>query len=98
MTKSFYVIVPFYPPMVSVKTPAISIEKRMPSALTEEEFERAKIQLWQRMEFVAHGLRGCGLSCVPLNTQELIELFWSIYHPEEAEVGYYPEVPPELIS
>jgi len=91
MTKNFYVIVPF-------STISIPGAKGKSPTLTEEEFERAKTQLWQRMEFVAHGLRRCGLFCAPLNTQELIELFWSIYHPEEAEVGYYPEVPPELIK
>ncbi len=48
------------------------------------------------MEFVALGLKRCGLKAVPLNTEELIELFWSHYHPDEAEVGYYPEIPPEL--
>jgi hypothetical protein len=48
------------------------------------------------MEFVAMGLRRFGLQCSPLNTTELIELFWGLYHPEEAEVGYYPEIPPEM--
>jgi type IV secretory pathway VirB4 component len=91
MSKNFYVIVPFYP------LPTIG-KKGKPLALSDEEFERAKTQLWERMEFVAHGLRGCGLFCAPLSTIELIELFWSIYHPQEAEVGYYPEIPPELIK
>ena len=48
------------------------------------------------MEFVAIGLRRVGLRVVPLNTEELIELFWSWHHPAEAEVGYYPEIPPEI--
>jgi type IV secretory pathway VirB4 component len=91
MTKNFYVVVPFHPVLVP------GMKGKSPT-LIDEEFQRAKTQLWQRMEFVAHGLRGCGLFCAPLNTQELIELFWSIYHPEEAEVGYYPEIPPELIK
>jgi len=91
MTKNFYVVVPFYPTLVTLKKGGTAI-------LTDEEFRRAKIQLWERMNFVIHGLRSCGLFCSPLNTQELIELFWATYHPEESEVGYYPEVPPELIS
>jgi hypothetical protein len=49
------------------------------------------------MEFVTLGLKRCGLQCAPLNTSEIIELFWSLYHPEEAEIGYFPEIPPELI-
>ena len=94
MSKNFYVIVPFYPFLA----PGIKGKKEKSFTLSDVEFERAKTQLWQRMEFVAHGLRSCGLFCAPLNTLELIELFWSIYHPKEAEVGYYPEIPPELIK
>lgn len=90
LSKNFFVIVPF----TLIEIPGFKKEKTQ--TLTEERFQRAKSQLWQRMEFVALGLRRCGLQCIPLNTAELIELFWSLYHPEEAEVGYYPEIPPEL--
>jgi len=93
MAKNFYLVIPFYG-FIAIKKKG----KTSSSQMTDEQFEAAKVQLWERMEFVAHGLRGCGLSCSPLNTEELVELFWSIYHPEEAEVGYYPEVPPELIK
>ena len=98
MSKNFFVVVPFtlieIPGMKAVK----GVLGKQPTAiLSEEQFQRAKTQLWQRMELVALGLRRCGLQCIPLNTSELIELFWSLYHPEEAEVGYYPEIPSELI-
>ena len=96
MSKNFFVVVPFIlaelPRLIKSEDDA----KKTKKSLTEERFQRAKIQLWQRMEFVALGLRRCGLQGIPLNTIELIELFWSLYHPEEAEVGYYPEIPPEL--
>ncbi|MCP6718453.1 MAG: hypothetical protein KJI70_02865 [Patescibacteria group bacterium] len=94
MSKQFFVIVPFS----LIELPRLTAEekKQKTSSLTEEKFQRAKNQLWQRLEFVALGLRRCGLQSVPLNTSELIELFWSLYHPEEAEVGYYPDIPPEL--
>ncbi|MDI6591508.1 MAG: hypothetical protein QME61_01000 [Patescibacteria group bacterium] len=98
LSKNFFVVVPF----TLIEIPGIKeargiFKKERVETLTEEQFQRAKSQLWQRIEFVALGLRRCGLQCVPLNTSELIELFWSLYHPEEAEVGYYPEIPPELI-
>lgn len=96
MSKNFFVIVPF----TLAELPRLTGEKKPPQqkgvSLTEERFQRAKNQLWQRMEFVALGLRRCGLEVMPLNTTELIELFWGVYHPEEAEIGYYPEIPPEL--
>ncbi|MFA4998634.1 MAG: hypothetical protein WC514_01310 [Candidatus Paceibacterota bacterium] len=96
MSKTFFVVVPF----TLVEIPGMPTDKKKGSTTepTEEQFQRAKSQLWQRMEFVALGLRRCGLQCVPLNTSEMIELFWSQYHPEEAEVGYYPEIPPEILE
>lgn len=100
MSKNFFVVVPF----TLVEIPGMKATTglfKKPTAVempNEDQFQRAKSQLWQRMEFVALGLRRCGLQCVPLNTPELIELFWSLYHPEEAEVGYYPEIPPELMK
>ena len=96
MSKNFFVVVPFIFAELPRLTPGTDGVKKTKKTLTEEKFQRAKNQLWQRMEFVALGLRRCGLQCAPLNTVELIELFWSLYHPEEAEVGYYPEIPPEL--
>jgi len=96
MQKSFYVVVPF---SIS-ETRGTGAKKRLakPSALTEASFQRARSQLKQRIEFVALGLRGAGLDAVPLNTPEIIELLWSLYHPGEAEQGYYPELPPELLG
>jgi len=97
MSKSFYVVVPFTLLEAAGKTSPLKLLKssKMPT-LTEEEFQRCKQQLWQRLEFVALGLRRCGLQAVPLTTPELIELFWSLHHPKQAEVGYFPEIPPEL--
>jgi len=92
MSKNFFVIVPF----ASIEIPGIT--SKGSGKTIDDQFQRAKSQLWQRMEFVSMGLRRCGLKCIPLNTTELIELFWSLHHPEEAEIGYYPEIPPELIK
>ena len=99
MAKSFFVVVPFT--LIGIPGAQATkglFKKRKGSALSEDHFQRIKSQLWQRLEFVALGLRRCGLQCVPLNTSELVELYWSLYHPEEAEVGYYPEIPPELTT
>lgn len=96
MTKNFFVVIPF----TLLEARGASVKQIFTAAklatLTEDEFQRCKQQLWQRMEFVALGLRRCGLQAIPLTTPEIIELFWSLHHPEQAEVGYYPEVPPEL--
>lgn len=100
MSKSFFAIIPFT--LIEAQAPEINkgllVKPTIMGALTDEEFQRCKSQLWQRMEFVALGLRRCGLQCASLGTSELIELFWALHHPEEAEVGYYPEIPPEIIT
>jgi len=111
MTKSFYVTVPytlteilglgatgkqfnFLKKMFGKKGAGGSKDQQ----LSDEDFEKCKNQLWQRMEFLAMGLKRCGLEIIPLTTPELIELFWSIHHPAEAEIGYSPEILPELLK
>jgi type IV secretory pathway VirB4 component len=104
MNKSFYVVVPFQIVTVGGMTGQNAKNKaRQTSAQAiklddAEQFKHAKSQLWQRMEFVALGLRRCGLQCVPLNSLELIEFFWGLHHPTESENGYYPQIPPELVQ
>ncbi|MDO8474113.1 MAG: hypothetical protein Q7S62_00970 [bacterium] len=93
MAKNFFVTVPF-----SFFEVVDGGKPKLAGSLSEEEFQRMKNQLWQRMEYVALGLRRAGLQVVPLNTEELIELLWSYHHPEESEVGYYPEIPPEILK
>ena len=91
LSKNFFVVIPFIP----LEIPGIK-QKVDSSVIIEEKFQQAKTQLLQRTAFIASGLKRCGLQCNPLNTSELIELFWSLYHPEQAEQGYYPTIPTEL--
>ena len=95
MTKNFYIVVP-YSLMEERTTTRKKLKKVIISGLSKQDLQRCKDQLWQRMEFLGLGLRGCGLNAIPLTSPELIELFWSTYHPQQAEIGYYPEIPPEM--
>lgn len=90
MQKTFFVIVPF-----SLIEPKNIISK---SSISNESFERAKNQLLQRVRFIMLGLRSCGLTSRPLDSLELTEFFWSHYHPSEAERGFFPDFPQELIK
>ena len=106
MTKKFYLVVPYT--LVEILGLGSTLKqsifsklfgsKKRDQQMKDEDFERCKNQLWQRMEFVAVGLQRCGLDVVPLATPELIELFWLIHHPSQAEAGYYPEIAPELLK
>ncbi len=92
-TKTFFVVVPYAIPFSSQGKSG----KKKEEDISGEVFKRGKDQLYQRMEFVALGLRRCGLQCAPLTTIEIIELFWALFHPKSAESGYYPEFPEELV-
>ena len=106
MTKNFYVVVPYnLIEVLGLKSASQQFDifkqlsgEKQNQPLNDADFQRCKTQLWQRMEYLAMGLRRCGLEAVPLTTPELIELFWSIHHPDQAEVGYYPEILPELLK
>jgi type IV secretory pathway VirB4 component len=102
MRKTFFIVVPYAPGEMNYGYEENNkkgfSKKTQLNQLTEESFKRCRNQLWQRMEFIAIGLRRCGLSILPLTTPELIEILWSWHHPKEAEVGYYPEILPELIK
>jgi type IV secretory pathway VirB4 component len=105
MTKNFYVTVPYTLMEIFGAGQAgkdflknLSGKQTQQEEMDDEKFQRCKTQLWQRMEYLAMGLRRCGLEAMPLTTPELIELFWAIHHPDQAEVGYYPEILPELLK
>jgi len=107
MTKNFYVVVPYS--LVEIFGVGgvtkqfnflnlFSKDKAKIQQFKDDDFEKSKNQLWQRMEFLAMGLKRCGLDVIPLTTPELIELFWTIHHPNEAEIGYSPKISPELLK
>ena len=98
MNKTFFVVVPFSLFDERKMEPETGIKLQAPKlpSLTEETFKRCKSQLRQRMDFIIMGLARCGLRAAPLNSSEIIELFWALHHPKRAEKGYYPEMPPEL--
>jgi KaiC/GvpD/RAD55 family RecA-like ATPase len=105
MTKNFYVVVPYnLMEIFGVGGAKKNLLKQFSGGQTQnksmkdDEFQRCKTQLWQRMEYLSMGLRRCGIEAMPLTTPEIIELFWSIHHPDQAEIGYYPEILPELLK
>ncbi|MFA5087013.1 MAG: hypothetical protein WC470_01775 [Candidatus Paceibacterota bacterium] len=99
MNKNFYVVVPYYPLSELSGGSPQGDKKKTPAQtkLTEESFQKGKYQLWQRMEYISLGLRRCGLKSAAMGSEEILELLWSLHHPKQAEMGYYPDLPPEII-
>lgn len=51
---------------------------------TQQQFDHYRQELTERVNVIVSGLSGLGLRAVQLNTQELVEFYYSIYNPEEA--------------
>lgn len=104
VAKNFYVIVPFTPPVFTSREEGVKsildmlksllgmTETGKQKELSPQKFEEYKNQLWQRMENVISGLTRTGVRTVPLNTEELIELFYGLYNPGELEKGKPPSI------
>lgn len=86
MTESFYLAVPYSPP-VTKKVPFLDkiLGKKENAQTKEMAFQELKNNLWQRVEFVATGLRSIGVKAIPLKTEELLELFYKFYNPSAKE-------------
>lgn len=52
--------------------------------IDEAQLEKAKTELRNRVEAVMQGLSQAGIQSLPLNTQELIELYYDAYNPDTA--------------
>ncbi|MFH1078630.1 MAG: TraC family protein [Patescibacteria group bacterium] len=86
MQKRFYVVVPldpatdkqknFWTRLGEILTPSVAIR------LTEERFAKNKESLNLRVSSIMSGLSSMGLNAVPLDTQSLIELYYTVYNPE----------------
>lgn len=96
MDKKFYVIIPYFP--VADIQKAITASKNLFSGLgillknkpeqhvviNEAELEKGKSELRNRVQAVLGGLLQCGIQGLPLDTQELIELYYDVYNPDTA--------------
>jgi hypothetical protein len=49
-----------------------------------EEVEKAKTKLRNQVQQTISGLAQAGIQSVPLDTQELIELYYDVYNPDTA--------------
>ncbi|MEI7758889.1 MAG: hypothetical protein WCJ05_01785 [bacterium] len=96
MDKDFYVVVPFFPgPEVkkNITTGSRNFitgfsdlfgSKEKHVVVSEADLEAAKNELRNRVQAVIQGLQQCGVKGLPLDTQELIELYYNVYNPDTA--------------
>lgn len=96
MDKKFYVVIPYFP-IASDPQQALAQSKDFFTGLknlfsskdqhvtiNEVDLEKAKSELRNRVQAVLAGLMQCGVQGLPLDTQELIELYYDTYNPDTA--------------
>jgi hypothetical protein len=95
MDKRFYVVIPYYP--VADITKAITQSKNFFTGIkemfnnkeqhvtiNEADLNTAKDELRNRVQAALAGLQQAGIQGLPLDTQELIELYYDTYNPDTA--------------
>lgn len=96
MDKKFYVVIPYYS-TVNDESKALAQGKTFLTGLAqmfskaekhvvinEAQLEAAKTELRNRMQAVLGGLMQSGIQGLPLDTEELIELYYDVYNPDTA--------------
>jgi len=95
MDKKFYIVIPYFPQVDVQKalsqsknflTGVVGLfnNKEQHVVINEDDLEKAKTELRNRVQAVLSGLLQSGIQGLPLDTQELIELFYDTYNPDTA--------------
>ena len=97
MDKRFYIVIPYIPTSLDAQKAveasknflgnlmgAFQGAKEQHVVINESELEAAKTELRNRVQAALAGLLQCGLQGLPLDTQELIELYYDAYNPDTA--------------
>lgn len=95
MDKKFYVVIPHYPVASIQKSitqsknfftglAGLFNNKEQRVVITEADLNAAKDELRNRVQAVLGGLQQAGIQALPLDTSELIELYYDTYNPDTA--------------
>lgn len=88
MTKSFFLVIP-YAPISNAGKSIVNIFKKKDEETVQknksDDFEEIKNQIEQRISVVEQGLSRCGVKVARLGSEELVELFYRIFNPGDAE-------------
>ena len=94
MDKLFYVVIPYFPVdevqkaitqsknFITGLAQIFSSKKEEHIIINEADLDKAKTELRNRVQAVLAGLIQCGIQGLPLDTQELIELYYDVYNPD----------------
>jgi hypothetical protein len=112
MDKKFYIVIPYYAQGLENAQQAIQQSKGILSNITgggaknqqgvvtinEETLEKSKQELKNRVQAVLSGLNQLGVQGIPLDTEELIELYYDAYNPDTATRQSLGSVPADDLT
>lgn len=85
MSKSFFVVIPYSPAKIDFKKSLGGLLGTSSIPLKDDtSFEEQRLQLEQRQSMVEDGLNRIGVRTIALQKDELVELFYHIYNPNDA--------------
>lgn len=90
MDKQFFVVVPYFPPLVEQKKLTLiegikgAFEPIPDITVSEEDFRKYKQELSQRVALVSSGMGQMGIRAISLGSQELVDLYYGWYNPDTA--------------
>lgn len=112
MDKKFYIVIPYFP-VVDVQK-ALTQSKNFFTGFTqlfnnrenhvvinEADLEKAKAELRNRVQAVLGGLLQCNIQGLPLDTQELIELYYDTYNPDTAtrqQLKHFADMTADIVT
>ena len=112
MDKKFYIVIPYFPMQEETKplsqsknffsgVGALFDKKEQHVVINEIDLEKAKAELRNRVQSVLSGLRQCSVQGLPLDTHELIELYYDTYNPDTAtrqQLKNYDDLDVDIIT
>lgn len=83
MTKNFFIVVPYTPVHLEIKGLGKFLNTKKDAKTDANKFHEDRTQLEQRVSIVEQGLGRIGIRTAPLNTEQLIELYYHLFNPED---------------
>lgn len=84
MSKSFFIIIPYTPVAANLQTNFTELlggKKRV--YFDDANFNEHRLQLEQRVTLVEQGLSRVGVRTIPLQNEELVELYYHVFNPQD---------------
>lgn len=83
MTKNFFVVIPYTPLGMEVKGVSSFLKPKQTKESRADKFFEDRTQLEQRVSVVEQGLARIGIRTAPLGNDELTELYYHIFNPDD---------------